>query len=28
VCRDQHTQLDAMQAQMDKTEALINGLKK
>ena len=28
VCRDQHTQLDAMQTQMDKTEALINGLKK
>jgi hypothetical protein len=28
VCRDQHTKLDAMQAQMDRLRPLINGLKR
>ena len=28
VCRDQHHRLDALQAQVDKTQAQINGLKK
>jgi len=28
VCRDQHSRVDSLQAQMDKTEVLIKGLKK
>jgi hypothetical protein len=28
LCREQHERLDAMQGQMDKTDALIRGLKK
>jgi hypothetical protein len=28
VCRDQHSRVDSLRAQMDKTEVLIKGLKK